>query len=68
MRGPVLEIIAWLDAGPQGNHVAKVRRLCEGRTGVVLIDVAHDDWCDLLNYGTSCNCDPDVSLTLGEPC
>jgi hypothetical protein len=28
--------------------------------GIVHIDVAHDDWCDLLNGRGKCNCNPEI--------
>ena len=35
--------------------------MLKGQTGVHIVTVAHDGWCDQLNNRGPCNCEPIVS-------
>jgi hypothetical protein len=56
---------------PLPNYVRKLRHLQRMGAlpldvGVHMIDVAHDDWCDIFQ-GKRCNCDPQVRLKATLP-
>jgi hypothetical protein len=48
-----------------GNDMKKLLAMrAQFKSGTVtLSDILHDDWCDKVNGGTLCNCDPEIRLT-----
>ena len=34
--------------------------------GFYVMEIAHDSWCNILNGGSECNCNPDVRLPKKE--
>ena len=59
---------------PYGPDFVKIsadealRRMCGGVSGVMVVQLAHDDWCATLKTGRGgdCNCTPDETLWLGQ--
>jgi hypothetical protein len=47
---------------PLPPYAAEVLRIGKGlnANGILIVEVRHDDWCDLLMRGGTCNCDPEV--------
>lgn len=45
-----------------------MRRMCGGVSGVMVVQLAHDDWCATLKTGRGgdCNCTPDETYWLDQ--
>jgi hypothetical protein len=40
----------------------QAKKLDLSKPGVFQMNIAHDDWCDLLTGKGDCNCNPDITI------
>ena len=51
----------FIGTDPRSNYVSKLTSL-KLDPGVHNVQIYHDHWCQILNGGTVCNCNPDVEV------
>jgi len=39
-----------------------MEKVIVSKPGVYAMEIAHDNWCNFLNGGGKCNCNPDVEI------